>query len=81
MTPFEGVTGEALYEAEKRYSREGGNPIGMEYALSFLFILCSIVLEKPVEFFQRMPATDVYHLKYWVGSFLEGTAMAGEAAD
>ena len=81
LAALEDMTGQQLYDAEKMYTKKGGSPIAMEYNLDFIFILCSIILEKPIEFFYAMPATDVYHLKYRVTSFLEGTDTKVESEE
>ena len=75
MTALEDITGRQLYEAEKIYTKNGGSTVAMEYSLDFIFTLCNIVLNKPIEFFYAMSATDTYRLKYFVASFLEGTEI------
>lgn len=72
LSELEDITGQQLYDAERIYVKKGGNVIAMEYNLDFIFILCSMTLKKPIEFFYALPATDAYHLKYRITNFLEG---------
>ena len=77
--PLEDITGQQLYEAERIYVKNGGSTVGMEYNLEFIFILCSMVSEKPIELFYAMSATDAYHLKYKIAGFLEGAEVVAES--
>lgn len=72
MAALEDITGQQLCEAERIYKKQydTNNTVLIEYTFDFIFILCGIVLNKPIEVFKAMSATDAFSLKYWVSNFL-----------
>lgn len=80
MAAFQDITGQQISEAERIYKKQYNvnNTVLIEYTFDFIFILCSIVLNKPIELFEAMSATDAFSLKYWVSSFLTNGDMEEE---
>lgn len=79
LSGFANLKGSQLFEAEQRYLSVRQSPVGMEYTLGFAFSLGSIVMDKPIEFFSNMPATDVNTFRNWVTCFLQGTITIADA--
>ncbi len=76
LAALEDITGQQLCEVEKTVKRQYDlMPVDyetIEYNLNYIFLLCSFVLNKPIEFFQSLPSSDVIKLKYKVIRFLAG---------
>ena len=76
MAAFQDITGQQISDVERtfknQYSLTTADYDALEFNLNYIFLLCSFVLNKPVEFFQALPAVDAVKLKYKVVRFLAG---------
>lgn len=76
IAAFQDITGQQLCDVErtfkKQYTLAAADYDALEFNLNYIFLLCSFVLNKPVEFFQALPAVDTVKLKYKVIRFLAG---------
>ncbi len=77
LAALEDITGQQLCEVEKMFKKQEDFNLAsldvMEYDLNYIFIFYSFALNKPIEFFKALPATDVVKLKYRAIRFLAGS--------